>query len=238
MPINFKTGWLKNNNGEKFAPKTLTSQIQTNDGILFEDKLQADLLTLKNDIQTENKEYIDNKIETIVPDVPVTSVNGKTGDINLTAVDVGAEASGSVSSHNTSNTAHNDIRILLSELTTRLNTLADSDDTTLDQMSEIVAYIKANKSLIESITTNKVNVADIVDNLTTNTTNKPLSAAQGVALKALIDNMYTKSDLDPYIFMIDYDNTLAFDTTEIIINNTTSTTSVLGKAILGRMILA
>lgn len=33
----------------------------------------------------------------------------------------------------------------------------------------------------------KVSVADIVDNLTTNVANKPLSAAQGVALKALID---------------------------------------------------
>ena len=72
-------------------------------------------------------------------------------------------------------------------LTTRLNTLADSDDTTLDQLSEIVAYIKSNKSLIDGVTTGKVNVADIIDNLTTNATDKPLSAAQGVVLKALID---------------------------------------------------
>ena len=46
-------------------------------------------------------------------------------------------------------------------------------------MSEIVAYIKANKSLIDSVTTNKINVSDIVNNLTTNVTSKPLSAAQG-----------------------------------------------------------
>ena len=68
-----------------------------------------------------------------------------------------------------------------------LNALADSDDTTLDQMSEVVAYIKSNKSLIDAITTSKVNVSDIIDNLTTNVSNKPLSAAQGVKLKALID---------------------------------------------------
>ena len=92
-----------------------------------------------------------------------------------------------LSTHNTSTSAHNDIRNLISGLTTRLNALADSDDTTLDQMSEIVAYIKSNKSLIDSITTNKVNVSDIVNNLTTNVSNKPLSAAQGVALKTLID---------------------------------------------------
>jgi hypothetical protein len=57
----------------------------------------------------------------------------------------------------------------------------------LDQLHEIVAYIKSNKSLIDAITTSKVNVSDIINNLTTNVVNKPLSAAQGVALKALID---------------------------------------------------
>ena len=98
-------------------------------------------------------------------------------------------ASSQVNSHNTSTSAHNDIRELISGLTTRLNTLANSDDTTLDQMSEIVAYIKNNKSLIEGVTNSKVNVADIIDNLTTNVSNKPLSAAQGVAIKTLIDDL-------------------------------------------------
>ena len=64
----------------------------------------------------------------------------------------------SILNHNSSDTSHADIRDLITGLTTRLNALADSDDTTLDQLSEIVAYIKANRSLIESITTNKVNV--------------------------------------------------------------------------------
>ena len=40
---------------------------------------------------------------------------------------------------------------------------------------------------IRELITSKINVADIINNLTTNTSNKPLSAAQGVALKALID---------------------------------------------------
>lgn len=97
------------------------------------------------------------------------------------------DVSGQINAHNTATDSHNDIRLLVEGLTTRLNTLADSDDTTLDQMSEIVAYIKSNKTLIEEVTTNKVNVTDIIDNLTTNVVNKPLSAAQGVALKALID---------------------------------------------------
>jgi predicted DNA-binding ArsR family transcriptional regulator len=101
------------------------------------------------------------------------------------------DVSGQINTHNTATNAHNDIRLLIEGLTTRLNTLADSDDTTLDQMSEIVEYIKNNKTLIENVTTNKVNVSDIINNLTTNVTNKPLSAAQGVALKALIDALDT-----------------------------------------------
>lgn len=133
--------------------------------------------------------------------VPTTrTVNGKalSANISLSASDVGADASGTantaVSNHNTSTSAHNDIRELITGLTTRLNTLADSDDTTLDQMSEVVADIKANKELIESITTSKVNVSDIVNNLTTNVSTKPLSAAQGVAIKALIDALQTEVD--------------------------------------------
>ena len=110
---------------------------------------------------------------------------------SYTAEEVGADTSGTaeskVSEHNVSDTAHNDIRLLLQGLIERLNALADSDDETLDQMSEVVAYIKSNKSLIDAITTRKVNVSDIIDNLTTNVSNKPLSAAQGVKLKALID---------------------------------------------------
>lgn len=108
-----------------------------------------------------------------------------------TAEQVGADpvgtAASAVSQHNTDATAHNDLRIALQGLSDRVNAALDSDDTTLDQMSEVVAYIKSNKALIDAITTSKVSVADIVNNLTTNVSNKPLSAAQGVVLKGLID---------------------------------------------------
>lgn len=96
-------------------------------------------------------------------------------------------AAGLVNAHNVGGDAHNDIRLLIEGLNTRLNAVANSSDVNLDQLAELVAYIKANRSLIEQVTTNKVSVSDIIDNLTTNVSNKPLSAAQGVALKALID---------------------------------------------------
>ena len=100
--------------------------------------------------------------------------------------------------HNTDKTAHNDIRLLIDGLTSRLNALADSDDNTLDQLSEVVEYIKANRGLIESVTTSKVNVTDIIDNLTTNVANKPLSAGQGVELKRLIDAIIIPSKISAF----------------------------------------
>lgn len=106
-----------------------------------------------------------------------------------TASEVGAEKTGAISTHNTASNAHNDIRVLINELTNRLNTLANSDDATLDQMKEVADYIKSNKTLIESVTEAKVNVVDIVNNLTSNIANKPLSAAQGVVLKTMIEEI-------------------------------------------------
>lgn len=125
------------------------------------------------------------------PTYTASEVGARPDTWTPSASEVGADptgtAAGTVSSHNTAEDAHSDIRLLIAGLTTRLNALADSDDETLDQVSELVAYIKANRSLIEQVTTGKVSVSDIVDNLTTNASNKPLSAAQGVKLKALID---------------------------------------------------
>lgn len=163
-------------------------------------------------------------LKTEIPSVPVQSVNGKMGAVNLTAADVKARpenwmptaqdvgalpstytppnqtaeqvgadpkgtAANAVSQHNTDEDSHNDIRLALKSINDRLTAFFDSDDQTLDELSEIVAYITSNKSLIDAITTSKVNVADIINNLTTNVSNKPLSAAQGVVLKGLIDTL-------------------------------------------------
>lgn len=109
------------------------------------------------------------------------------------ASEVGADTRGTaqakVTDHNTSDTSHSDIRLLIEGLAARLNTVANSDDVTLDQTKEIVEYIKNNKNLIDGITTGKVSTSDIVDNLTTSVSNKPLSAKQGVILKALIEKI-------------------------------------------------
>lgn len=120
-----------------------------------------------------------------------------------TASEVGADAIGTaenkISSHNTATDAHNDIRLLVQGLTERLDALADSDDETLNQMSEIVSYIKYNRNLINIIDTNKVGVSDIINNLTSNNADKPLSAKQGRVLKSLINRIVIPEKLpNPY----------------------------------------
>ncbi len=132
-----------------------------------------------------------NPTFTGVPKAPTASAETNTTQIATTAF-----AQTAVSNHNSSATAHTDIRDLITCLTNRLNALADSDDTTLDQLSEIVTYIKSNRTLIDNVTTNKINVSDIVDSLMSTATNKPLSAKQGKILKDLIDSL--KSALDTH----------------------------------------
>lgn len=143
----------------------------------------------KPDLFSGNYNDLSNK-----PTIP--SVEGLATEEYADNVSAQAVSQG-VTTHNVSQDTHKDIRNLISELSNRLNAIADSDDKTLDQLSEIVAYIKANKALIESVTTSKVNVSDIVNDLETNVVNKPLSASQGVALKALINALEKSvSDLE------------------------------------------
>ena len=108
-------------------------------------------------------------------------------DVYVKADDV----STAISAHNTDADAHSDIRGAISDLSTQVNNFLDVDDATKDQLSEVLALIAANKGTLDSITTNKVNTSDIVDNLTTAESAKVLSANQGVVLKTLID---TKAD--------------------------------------------
>lgn len=79
----------------------------------------------------------------------------------------------------------------LRDLITAIQTLLNSNDANLDTLQEVVTYIKSNATVLEGVTISKVNVADIVDDLVHTDANKPLSANQGKALKALIDALTT-----------------------------------------------
>ena len=99
MSTTVKTGWLEDKNGNKFAPKTLLSQVQTNDGVLLEDKIQADLDSVIANASSvyETKEDASEKItgvktqlnslSTLVGDTAVSQQISAAIDINSTELD-------------------------------------------------------------------------------------------------------------------------------------------------------
>lgn len=68
MSTTVKAGWLKDKDGNKFAPKTMASQIINNDGSLLTAQIDSDLAELEASL----KEYTDEKIAGI----------GNVGDAN------------------------------------------------------------------------------------------------------------------------------------------------------------
>ena len=104
----------------------------------------------------------------------------------------------------------NRLNATLENFKKRVDALLKSDETTLDELQEIVDYIKNNKELIDSITVTKVNVADVVDSLVSMETQKPLSANQGKILKELLDALTsnyneTIGNVQKDIYSLDYD---------------------------------
>ena len=66
--------------------------------------------------------------------------------------------------------------------------------------------------------------------------NETLMAVINAIDETKVDKAYVDEIFNLYLLNIDYDNTLAFDTSEIVIGETTNT-AMLGRAMLGRMIL-
>lgn len=77
----------------------------------------------------------------------------------------------------------------LAKVLDNMDAILQSDDPDLDTIQEIVTYLKENKEAVQEILNKKVNISDIVDNLTSAVNNKPLSANQGKVLKDLIDHI-------------------------------------------------
>lgn len=234
MSTTVKTGWLKDSNGEKFAPKTLTSQVQTSDGILLEDKIQADLNAAREDILANVSIDVDsalsstsaNPVQNKVIDAKFKEVGAEISalesdfdahnhnnsydtkgaantalesaksytDTKTTGLASETSVNTKVNAHNSEASAHSDIRALIAELETKVTNFLDVDDTTTDQLSEVLTLITNNNGTLESLTSSKINVSDIVNDLTTSSTSKVLSAAQGVAIKTLIDALETELD--------------------------------------------
>lgn len=70
----------------------------------------------------------------------------------------------------------------------------EPDGGDIDRLKELLAEIAANRDSIDTLTSGKVNVSDIINDLVTGGTAKPLSAEQGKVLKGLIDTLRTEMD--------------------------------------------
>lgn len=80
------------------------------------------------------------------------------------------------------------IQAKITKLSKQISNFLDVDDTTVDQLSEIIELIESNSD-VSSALANTISVNDIVDNIETYLTDKPLSAKQGAILKGLIDDI-------------------------------------------------
>ena len=77
-----------------------------------------------------------------------------------------------------------------------INIILTSNDFSLDTIQEVVNFIKNDATYIANLQLNKIDISAIVDNLLSINGSVPLSANQGQVLKALIDAMYTNTQID------------------------------------------
>lgn len=113
---------------------------------------------------------------------------------------------------------------LTDELLAKLNELKNYDDT------KLLAKIESIETILKSDNLDLDTLQEIVNSLTS--TNTSLES-----VKSTLNELSTKLDtISDYVLNIDYDTLIAFDTSEIVIGSS-ATTAILGKVILGQMIL-
>lgn len=109
-------------------------------------------------------------------------------EITTTSQTLSQEIDSDISAHNSSASAHSDIRSLIDAIDSRVddvNSDIDNADSRIDTLNATVS----------ALDTNKVNKSDIVNNLTTDDSTKPLSAAMGMELKNSIDSGGSANEL-------------------------------------------
>ena len=131
---------------------------------------------------TSDYSYLENKPQ----------LNGVTLEGNKTLEDIGAQPKGNYLTSESDPTVPSWAKNPTKPTYTATEVGADSSGTA---ESKVLTHNTADDAhndirlLIQGLTTGKVSTSDIIDDLTTNVSNKPLSAAQGVALKAMIDEI-------------------------------------------------
>lgn len=121
------------------------------DNLAQSNQIKTDVIQLKNDTASIKNETSGIKDETnqLKTDV-IELIDGFDNTVDE-----------KISEHNNSSIVHSDIRGLISTLAERLNAFLDTDEESLDQISELISFIQNNRTLIEGITTDKADKSEI-----------------------------------------------------------------------------
>lgn len=147
MSTTIKTGWLNDKDGNKFAPKTLTSQVQTSDGILIEDKIQADLDAAKAEILENVSIPVDNALSS----TSENPVQNKVLDAEFNAINTAMdEIEQSVDGK--ADAEHSHIISDVTDLQSNLDTIND----TLIQKSQVQVVTESGSELLSTLKIHKL----------------------------------------------------------------------------------
>ena len=69
MSTTLKAGWLKDSQGNKFAPKTMSSQVIKDDGTLLEEKINSDISELRQYTNDELAKKADKEHDHVITDI-------------------------------------------------------------------------------------------------------------------------------------------------------------------------
>lgn len=149
MPTTVKTGWLKDKNGDKFAPKTLTSQVQTSDGVLLEDKIQSDLSTkinvsdIADNLITNSSSKVLSAAQGVVISDITDGLQNQISDLNENKINTSdiadnltTNSSSKVLSASQGNALYNLIKVVQSDVST-LDSEFDGHDHTASQITDV-----------------------------------------------------------------------------------------------------
>lgn len=134
-------------------------------------------------------ETLSQKADKKYEDVVDTLVGGAEDEGKSARTIANEATTANITSHNAATDSHSDIRLAIQECQNQINNFLDVDEATKVKLSEVLTMIESAEESgdIEQLTILKVNISDIVNDLTTNVIDKPLSAAQGAVLKGLVD---------------------------------------------------
>jgi len=165
MSTTIKTGWLNDKNGDKFAPKTLTSQVQTSDGTLIEDKIAQDIQKALDTIEIPDVTGY-AKLE----DIPtnVSSFNNDAGYLtehqSLAGYATEKYVDDAVSNKADTNHNHDELYDKKGSAEQVKNDLLNGAGPAYDTLKELGSLIAENVDAIEALETIATNKADKVHN--------------------------------------------------------------------------